>query len=179
MAAASEKLYFGKPCKQGHDGTRYTRTDECLECKRAHRRRWKKSDNGRKAGREWARKKYVPSTRVRLTPEERKARVKASWLKTLSKPEVKAKRRVTSWKWQLKRRYGLTPAEFDAMAASGCQICGASDTPRKRLHVDHNHKTGKVRGLLCDNCNKGIGCLRDDPTLIFRALLYLRRAGGG
>jgi hypothetical protein len=53
-----------------------------------------------------------------------------------------------------------------------CQIC--SKTDRRALNVDHCHTTGKVRGLLCDNCNKGLGLFRDDKDLLTSAINYLK-----
>lgn len=53
-----------------------------------------------------------------------------------------------------------------------CAICQSK--PRARLHIDHNHKTGKYRGLLCDNCNLGLGHFKDSPTLLALAIEYLR-----
>ncbi len=54
-----------------------------------------------------------------------------------------------------------------------CQICNKTD--RRALNVDHCHDTGKVRGLLCDNCNKALGLFRDNPELLGQAANYLRR----
>ena len=71
-------------------------------------------------------------------------------------------------------RYGITVDDFKAMlTAQGgtCAICG--DAPERRLHVDHDHRTGQVRGLLCTGCNKGIGCFRDDPDRLRGAIRYL------
>ena len=55
-----------------------------------------------------------------------------------------------------------------------CVICG-SDEP---LVVDHDHKTGKVRGMLCNHCNRGLGHFRDDPELLQFAAIYLQELGG-
>jgi hypothetical protein len=54
-----------------------------------------------------------------------------------------------------------------------CQICNTKD--RRELNVDHCHTTGKVRGLLCDNCNKALGLFKDSTDLLAKAANYLRR----
>ena len=75
------------------------------------------------------------------------------------------------------RRYGITLADYDEMLeeqGGGCAICGKTPEDNgKRLGVDHDHNTGRVRGLLCDKCNSGLGMLRDDSTLLLRAVEYL------
>jgi len=74
--------------------------------------------------------------------------------------------------WGLKRRYGLTLKEFNKKAEAQdfkCAIC----RKKKPLHVDHNYTTNKLRGLLCGNCNRGIGLLGDDPFLCHKANKYL------
>lgn len=72
--------------------------------------------------------------------------------------------------------YGISIHDYEAMlhAQGGvCAICGAA--PKKKpLVVDHDHKTGKVRGLLCNGCNSGIGHFRDDITALDAAATYLR-----
>ena len=60
----------------------------------------------------------------------------------------------------------------------GCAICGGQPTNGKnRLSVDHNHKTNKNRGLLCDCCNRAIGLMKDSPELLRLAAAYLQRHG--
>lgn len=55
-----------------------------------------------------------------------------------------------------------------------CAICQSPENGRyAHLSVDHNHDTGKIRGLLCNNCNRGIGLLRDNPELIRKAAQYV------
>jgi hypothetical protein len=60
---------------------------------------------------------------------------------------------------------------------SRCAICGVPEehAPMKRLHVDHDHRTHIVRGLLCSRCNTGIGQFKDDPNRLLAAIEYLKR----
>ncbi|MEE1669660.1 endonuclease VII domain-containing protein [Streptomyces sp. WAC07094] len=84
----------------------------------------------------------------------------------------KACRAVQGRVGHLKRHYGLTQAERDEMVASQrglCVICLKAPA----VHVDHCHETGKVRGVLCFNCNSAIGKLGDDPDAVRRAAAYL------
>lgn len=78
-----------------------------------------------------------------------------------------------SREYHLRRRYGVGQAEFDEMLAEQggvCAICGADD-PK---HVDHDHRTGWVRGILCFNCNGGLGQFRDSPEFLAGAITYLK-----
>lgn len=75
----------------------------------------------------------------------------------------------------LKVRYGLTPEQYAELlkAQDGkCAICGI--TPERKLCVDHCHTTNRVRGLLCDHCNRGIGAFRDNPSLLLKAAKFIR-----
>lgn len=81
-------------------------------------------------------------------------------------------------KSKLKLQYGLSLEQYDAMLEAQGQACAIckSKTPGQRtkhFHVDHCHSTGKVRGLLCHKCNRGIGLFRDNPDLLNRASAYL------
>lgn len=80
----------------------------------------------------------------------------------------------------LRRKYGISLEDYDRMLAAqagGCAICGKRPDEQQRydryLHVDHNHETGEVRGLLCDQHNLLLGRFNDDPNLIRRAADYL------
>lgn len=84
--------------------------------------------------------------------------------------------------WKL-RRYGLTLADYDALCAAQdglCALCGQTQG-WARLHdlaVDHNHATGRVRGLLCHKCNVGLGHFEDSVDLLQKAIEYLLRTDG-
>ncbi|MFG2336820.1 endonuclease VII domain-containing protein [Streptomyces yangpuensis] len=84
----------------------------------------------------------------------------------------KACRAVGARAGHLKRKYGITEAERDQMIADqGGLCCLCLRAPA--VHVDHCHKTGRVRGVLCFNCNIGLGLLKDSPDRILRAAEYL------
>ena len=74
--------------------------------------------------------------------------------------------------YHLRRRYGITAEEADAMLASQggkCAICRSAPA----VHVDHDHDTGAVRALLCFNCNGGLGQFKDDPYLLQMAAFHV------
>jgi hypothetical protein len=85
------------------------------------------------------------------------------------------------------KKLGWTPEMFDAAMREQngvCAICGRNETTRyigpaergtrfAALSADHNHATGKARGLLCRRCNSGLGHFNDDPALLMVALEYL------
>jgi hypothetical protein len=74
--------------------------------------------------------------------------------------------------YHLRRRYGIGQAHVEAMLAEQggvCAVCGKSDPE----HVDHDHKTGVVRGMLCFNCNQALGNVRDSAAVLERLQDYL------
>lgn len=77
--------------------------------------------------------------------------------------------------------YGITLEQYNVMFETQrgcCAICEKHQANFKRkLSVDHNHSTGKVRGLLCDLCNRALGYLKDSPTIVSKAAEYLRNHG--
>ena len=101
-------------------------------------------------------------------------------------------RRVKQRKWhidnprasrgsKLKSTYGITIEEYDTMfeiQGGACLICGCPETASrngktKNLAVDHNHITGKIRGLLCQKCNQALGLLSENPVVIKSLLEYI------
>lgn len=78
-------------------------------------------------------------------------------------------------------RYGLSPADYAALLASQggrCAICDTTSPGRsgsKHFAIDHDHQTGRVRGLLCNGCNMALGALGDDPARLAAAIAYLAR----
>lgn len=84
----------------------------------------------------------------------------------------------------LRNFYGITVEKYDAMLSAQGGVCAICEQPETAINyrtgepyplaVDHCRDTKKIRGLLCGNCNKGIGGLRHDPRLLEKALIYLR-----
>lgn len=82
----------------------------------------------------------------------------------------------------LKRVYGLTLEDFDEILKSQDYKCAICEMPQiltfhKTLSVDHNHNSGKVRGLLCSNCNFGLGAFKEEQSLFQKAMNYLKERG--
>jgi len=78
---------------------------------------------------------------------------------------------------KLMKNYGITLDEYNKLLekqGGGCAVCGKSPDSR-RLHVDHDHKTGAVRGLLCSGCNTALGHAADDVSILQRLIGYLTR----
>lgn len=123
------------------------------------------------------RKRYNESRREKYkNDEEYRNEIKAKVHDyNSSHPEQRLAQRV--------RKYGLTAEEYKQLIDKQdgkCAICGASigNTEGDRLYVDHDHATGKVRGLLCSNCNLGLGKFQDSVQLLQKAILYLGGENG-
>jgi hypothetical protein len=82
---------------------------------------------------------------------------------------------------KLRTTYGLSASAFnDMLKAQGfkCGCCGgpfASNNHKRPMHVDHNHQTGKVRGILCGGCNLILGHAKDSIEVLQRAIFYLQK----
>lgn len=140
------------------------------------------------AKREWflrnKEKVYAKRRALRAQNREKIAAAKRDWGQR--NPEAVSMQRVRT---RLKRmngmadkslrfHYGVTLEAFNAVAelqGHVCAICGTHDTTTraKRLVVDHDHQTGRVRALLCHRCNCGLGYFKDNPALLRKALVYL------
>lgn len=107
---------------------------------------------------------------------------------SVASTSVEGERRSRSKRATLKHAYGLTAESYTMLlfnAKHSCQACGTRelDLPKRSkgqrasLCVDHDHKTGKVRGLLCNGCNVALGHLKDDPERVRRLLVYIQGHG--
>lgn len=130
----------------------------------------------------------------KFTDEERRERLyacqekyrKANWpaireQRRLKRASLRAAGLSPEWIYRLRHRFKLEPEKYMAMVeAQGgkCKICLVEE-PRstsKRLFVDHCHRTGVIRGLLCSNCNSALGHAKDQPAILRKMAEYLERA---
>jgi hypothetical protein len=88
---------------------------------------------------------------------------------------TRSKKAGTSRHYRLRQRYGINGADEQAMIAVQRGLCAICSNA-KAEHVDHDHETGRVRGVLCPGCNTGMGQLKDDPATLRRAADYLSGA---
>lgn len=92
------------------------------------------------------------------------------------KKDNKEKDQITRQKSKLKAKYGMTIEQYDAMVKEQkgvCYIC-KNENPTRKLNVDHCHKTGKIRRLLCDKCNMTLGLINDSQELLKQFIFYLK-----
>lgn len=87
----------------------------------------------------------------------------------------------TQWRRMLKKKYGITEAQYTELLNKQngvCAICGSKKAGYKmrQLVIDHIHGTNKIRGLLCTPCNLGLGNFKDNIGFLENAASYLRRA---
>jgi len=153
--------FIGKPCRNCGQTERYlSGNHNCVSCSKKNAKRrnqqgqtqqWAK-DNAKRVN-ECNRAKYNA-----LTPEEKRIRNRKQQLAI----------------------YGLTIEDYDAMLLEQqgvCAICSKAEAVSSKgvLSVDHDHKSGKVRGLLCDTCNRGLGHFFDNTEYLTKAVLYLQK----
>ena len=112
-----------------------------------------------------------------LTTEQRvihKRQVFAKWMaRDGNRERIRAYQKEHRRLW----RYGIRRHEADVLIAKQKGVCCICRKVPKRWTVDHNHSTGKIRGLLCNICNAGLGGFRDSIPTLKRAILYLERKG--
>jgi Recombination endonuclease VII len=79
-------------------------------------------------------------------------------------------------RYKFKTLFGITPEEYDELLRSQsgvCAICGGEDVNGRNLSVDHDHASGKIRGLLCYGCNVSLGFFKDNAAVLRKAAAYI------
>lgn len=159
---AGEKTYDGKPCKNCGTTLKNVSDYGCVECNRERARKLqaeKRADGRNKeVRRRYEQGEAGKAARARYNSGEAG--------------------RANNWKYQIQRRYGISGEQYETMLTEqeySCKICGCSvEDNGKSLAVDHCHDTGKVRDLLCHNCNVGLGNFKDNVELMMKAIEYLK-----
>jgi len=96
----------------------------------------------------------------------------------ISRQVDRDERRLQQRSYKLKVKYGIDLKKYYEMYEAQQGRCLVCDEWQERLFVDHDHKSEEIRGLLCNNCNMGIGLLKDNPTVLERAVAYIKRTLG-
>ena len=143
----------------------------CRPCRDIRKRRWMQANRQRDSDRR--RELYA----AKKSPE---AHAELLRRRELAADERRRGRRAATVRYRLKSRYSISEDEYARLiAAQGdrCAVCGIAENIDSRLWcVDHDHESGRVRGLLCVRCNAGIGALGDTIEGLRRAINYLERA---
>ena len=153
---ALDEFYRSPGMRDGH-------RNDCKACNLAGKRQRYLADPG------------VVKARVKRWQQENPERLNAYRRARRLEPEVKRRERAG----HLKRKYGITVEQYDAMLETqggGCFICGRPPREEISLHVDHDHSTGKVRGILCFCCNNALADFQEDRLLLQKAADYLDRS---
>jgi hypothetical protein len=161
----------GKPCKKCGVTKPLTEFYREVTAKDGHRGECKACFSLASKARYPARRELMIQ-RAQRWREENPERFRATQKARRQRPEAKAKEREA----HLLRKFGITQAQYDEMLAQqggGCALCGRPPAPGISLHVDHDHVTGKVRGLLCFRHNNALGDFDDDPAMLMKAAGYL------
>jgi Recombination endonuclease VII len=145
-----------------HPMGRLGKQARCKDCKYEENKKIRLSDpkKAQAASKDWAKRH----------PEETKAYGR-NWAR-------KDENKHTNWVARIKREYGITPEDFYEQLEvqnGACAICGKEPPEGHDLHIDHCHVTNVFRGLLCGNCNRGIGIFQDSPDFLLNAAEYLQK----
>ena len=154
------EFYKNRSLRDGHTGW-------CKGCIYAYRQQPKVKRRAAEYG-----------AKYRKKPEVKKRRI--AWkAKYNNSPEVKKRNAKRIAKWWLLKNYGITPKQRQEMIVNQggkCAICGEELDMGRNTQIDHDHDTGKIRGILCVYCNMGLGGFRDNKEYLAKATRYLERS---
>lgn len=177
IAAENGSVYFyGKICLRGHDGLRYTKGGQCVHC------------IGLRRGKEIQRSTFNHELSLKAaslgetTYVSEKPCKQGHFLRFVQSnncvecDKIQREKHKLSAKFsRIKKEYNLTKEEYFQLVktqSSSCKICNSYQKDHFKLHIDHCHKTNKVRGLLCNKCNQGLGLFNHNSKLLHKAILY-------
>lgn len=120
--------------------------------------------------REYRKKNVEKIRKYQEDNKEQRSKFQSVWRK--DNPEQVARTRILY-------NHGITLDEYDEMVLAQNNTCAICSNPPggrwKKLYIDHCHQTGRIRGLLCHNCNLGLGNFRDSPKSLIKASEYIQR----
>lgn len=187
LAIAKNYMHYkGKPCKNGHEGIRFTRSGFCVKCN---------TENGKKYYKPTGNPMGQPFNEAKKLAKEKKERFYFTGKPCLRghidkryvgsnccvtcKNEDRINNKEKIKLNSIKRNFGLSTDDYLKILKiqnNSCAICKEEFKISKFTHVDHCHDTNKVRGILCNKCNTGIGQLKHSPEILRRAALYCEEA---
>lgn len=185
LTTNKSRYFTGKACKHGHIAERSTVNGVCIECRRI-RQALQNKKYDRKAPRKGPSSRGVTG-QTSFTREDIRLRA-TQWASENPEKILEASRRYyennrelhnkRASNNRLARTLGITQEEYDYIMKEHdgkCDICDTTDPggPHKKFNLDHDHATGKIRGVLCRRCNTSIGQFEDSATLLKRAIQYL------
>lgn len=120
------------------------------------------------------RKEYYIKNRERIREYDKQYAKKNKDRRNLLRRERRKKDPINARKNWLKYKYGLTLEQYENMKLQQKEKCKLCDQ-KKFLVIDHNHLSGKIRGLLCQGCNKGLGHFQENIIILKEAIKYLSK----
>ncbi len=188
------KRYFtGKACPHGHIAQRLTSNTACVECNRVGMEKWRAlwkrvltEDEKAQRRQHWSENKVLINKKRKQDRARDPERYRASqrkWYRA-NRELVKKREKERIAKIGTKVIYARHKANRDARLVNMagrpkplvCDLCNGSDN--RGIVFDHCHASGKFRGWLCDRCNKVLGLLKDDPSLLRKMATYLEKSVG-
>ena len=148
--------------------------NRCIECTRNYNREYNKTHKDTRDRKEYH-KEYMIKNKEKLAEKKEEKR---KFTKLLAPKKILTDPKILNRRSTLKRKFNLTEYDWNVMLAEQefkCKICqSVNPGGQGAFHTDHCHKTGKIRGLLCSNCNIGLGFFKDSPELLEKAAEYLK-----
>jgi hypothetical protein len=156
------------------------------ESQAAAEARWKAKDpEGFKACRDRAKARYQAKhkDRLRVLSKEKYQKNKEQCKASVARWRANNRERVRVYRrMEMARDGGFAPPDYQgqpeaywrALQGEDCAICGDRLGTGRKLHLDHDHTTGRIRGFLCNLCNAGLGHFADNEDILLRAISYLR-----
>lgn len=148
---------------------------KCRSCYNAER-----SERAKNRVKQTCSKCKVPKVLVDFPTDNRLPNGRKGVCRDCANGHIKSLGHISQKKYRLKTQYGITLEQYDQMYENQCKSCAGCNTPIEKwgrsTHVDHDHETGKVRGILCQDCNSVLGYARDSIERLTCLIEYLKNS---